>query len=439
MKQIELESNPRIAVYLDMVKKLANTRELDTLLDVYISALSQTDGHRPYLHLGTAGLPPGHYRILRGIDHDRQERFVRTDLAADQFAAPVHATGLLSDLVRTPQPKLIHELHWPEDPVLGDYFARTGSLMLVPMFFRGDPGDWLVVSEATPHGLTEVDVERSMVGGNMLASYIDNLQLTTELMEAKSYIDQEVRQIEEIQRSLLPRELPDIPGVSLDTHYETFDRAGGDYYNFLPLKPRGAPIQPDTPWGIIIADASGHGPSAAVVTAMLHSLLHSYEKGATRPREVIEHINTNLQSERLRHSFVTAFFGVYHPQERLLRYVRAGHEPPLLMRPGDPAQMRRLDKVNGFPLGVTDRVGSDEAVVELEVGQSLVFYTDGITDAFSPTGERFKVEGIEKALLHCDGSPDCVVAYVRAALMQHEAGRRSHDDQTIVAMRVEAM
>ena len=438
MKVVDLDQNPRIAVYLDMVTKLARTRDLGALLEVYKNAIEQTDGHRPYAHLGTAKLPHGHYRVLRAVGNDRAERVERTDLDIDQAAAAVHTTGILSDLVRTPVPKLIYNLDYPNDPVMGDFFAGLRSMMLVPMFFRGNPGDWLVVLHPEPEGFTETDIERSMVGANMLASYINNLMLNRRLVEAQSYIEQEVRQIEEIQRSLLPSELPAIPGVSLCTHYETFDRAGGDYYSFVPLKPRKEPIQPDTPWGIIIADASGHGPSAAVVTAMLHSLLHSYDKGATRPRDFIEHINRNLQTERLRHSFVTAFFGVYHPQDRCLRYVRAGHDPPILMRPGNPAQMRRLDKVNGFPLGVTDKVDSDEAVLELQPGQSLVFYTDGVTDAFNPAGERFKVEGIEQALVHCDGSPDCVVAYIRSALLQHEAGRRAHDDQTIVAMRVEA-
>jgi sigma-B regulation protein RsbU (phosphoserine phosphatase) len=437
MKMVDLTQNPRIAVYLDMVTQLARTRDLGTLLEVYKNAIEQTDGHRPYAHLGTAKLPPGHYRVLRAVDGARMERVARSDLDIDQAAAEVHTTGLLSELVRTPAPKLIIGLDCPDDPVLGDYFVGMRSLMLAPMFFRGNPGDWLVVCHPEPEAFTELDLERSMIGANMLASYINNLMLNRELVEAQAYIEQEVRQIEEIQRSLLPSELPAIPGVSLCAHYETFDRAGGDYYSFLPLNLRGEPVKPDTPWAIIIADASGHGPSAAVVTAMLHSLLHSYDKGATRPRDFIEHINANLQSERLRHSFVTAFFGVYHPHERLLRYVRAGHDPPLLMQPGNPAQMRRLDQVNGFPLGVASKVGSDEAVVALEPGQSLVFYTDGITDSFSPMGERFTVEGIEKALHHCDGSPGCVVAYVRAALLQHEAGRRAQDDQTIVAMRVE--
>ncbi len=469
MQIIDFTENERFRGLLDMVAGMGCAAEEAKLLDVFQHTLEVVDGRRAYVHVSTAGLAPGAYRLLRVVDEAGADRAPRGDLAIDEASGPVHAQGLLSELVQGDAPKLVHGLDVAEDPVLGAYPAAFGSLMAVPAFSRtgstpwladrssadeawaagrapaggasrpGETGatDWIVVFDTAAAGCVEHDVERMLLIANMVANNMRRAHLMHELSSAQGYIEREMQQISDIQRSLLPQQMPPIHGMSLAASYETFDRAGGDYYSFLPLEPKRDPADPGMPWGIIIADASGHGPSAAVVVAMLHSLLHSTERRGMGAADFIEHINANLQTERIRHAFVTAFFGILEPGSGRLTYVRAGHEPPILMTPGDPVVMRRLDAANGYPLGVLSQVGSQEAVVTLEKGECLVLYTDGITDAFSPGGERFKVEGIEHALEHCDGRPECVVAFVRDALMRHQQSRRPHDDQTIVALRLD--
>lgn len=438
MNETDLSENQDIQALLETLEDLVRARRPGEAAARLAACLAAPDSGRAWLHLATRGLAAGKYRVLRAVDAQGCDRVESCQAERLLEQAPVHDTGLLRSLVATPEPKTVHALDHPADPVLGAFFAGFGSLAAAPLFVRGAPGEWAVVLDRRPDGFAAGELAGMLVHANLSIARMRTLEQARELRAAQAYIEREVRSIAEIQRSLLPREMPRIPGVSVAASYETFDRAGGDYYSFLPLAPGRDPEDPETPWGIIVADASGHGPSAAVVVAMLHSLLHSYGREATSPAAFIEHINRNLQTERIRHAFVTAFFGILQPASRTLRYVRAGHEPPILMRPGPPAEMRRLDAVNGFPLGVCAEVGSAEAVVQLEPGQSLVLYTDGITDSFSPAGERFKVEGIERALVRCDGSPGCVVAYVRDALDEHEAGRRAHDDQTIVALRFDA-
>ena len=438
MNEADLSCQPGLHSLLDTLAALARARRPGEAAASLSRVLAPEGGGRGWVHLATRGLSEGKYRILRAVDAAGRDRVPPSETELLLAQAPVHETGLLRKLVATPAPKLVHALDHPADPVLGGFFGEFRSLAALPLYVRGAPGEWAVALDPRPDGLAAADLEPMAARANLCVARMRALAQARELQAAQAYIDREVRSIAEIQRSLLPREMPRIPGVSIAASYETFDRAGGDYYSFLPLAPGGDLEDPETPWGIIVADASGHGPSAAVVVAMLHSLLHSHDREITSPVAFIEHINRNLQTERIRHAFVTAFFGILTPASRTLRYVRAGHEPPILMRPGPPAEMRRLDAVNGFPLGVCAEVGSGEAAVQLMPGQSLVLYTDGITDAFSPAGERFQVEGIERALVHCDGSPGCVVAYVRNALDEHEAGRRAHDDQTIVALRFDA-
>src|SRR5262249_57017617 len=115
---------------------------------------------------------------------------------------------------------------------------------------------------------------------------------------------------------------PQVEGLELSAFYATCERAGGDYYDVLPL----AADQ----WGLFVADVSGHGTPAAVVMAMLHTLLHAYPGQAQGPAEVFAHLNRHLLAVAPDGMFATAFYGIYSAPRRLLRYSLAGHPPPRL-------------------------------------------------------------------------------------------------------------
>ena len=122
--------------------------------------------------------------------------------------------------------------------------------------------------------------------------------------------------------------------------------------------------------------------------------------------------------------------------------VPSGHEPggavdpPLVRLPAD-GGVRRLDDVGGVPLGVLDPVKYEESVVELSPGQTMLLYTDGITDARAPDGTMFGLQRVEEALERCAGEPHAVVRSIIDPLARHTAGIRPGDDQTIVAIRAE--
>ena len=99
--------------------------------------------------------------------------------------------------------------------------------------------------------------------------------------------------------------------------------------------------------------------------------------------------------------------------------------------------LSRLEAVGGVPLGVLDETTYEDAQIELQPGQTLVLYTDGITEARSPDGAMFGVESIDRALVDCTGDPACVVQSITDILHDHQAGVRPNDDQTIIAIRVE--
>jgi len=97
----------------------------------------------------------------------------------------------------------------------------------------------------------------------------------------------------------------------------------------------------------------------------------------------------------------------------------------------------RLEGDGGLPLGVAGEIGASDARITLAPGQTLVLYTDGLSEALAPDGRQFGLAGVEEALTACSGEPECVINSLRDALRAHENGRRPSDDQTIVAVAVD--
>ena len=437
LQRVDTSENRRIPVLMEMVGALSRARGPGDVLRVF-SNREELYGPRGYVSISTRGLPPGDYRMTDVVDLAGPYDLLLADPLLTPVDLPVHRGGFFGQVITSTFPELIHHLQVRNDPVAGDALAPYGSLMSIPQFDDGQPVNWTVFLRRDPEGFTVQDLEQAILRVNLVGTAVKNALIARDLRIAHARIRTEVEHIAAIQRALLPTPIPDIPGLSIAASYQTFDQAGGDYYDFRPLRytDDGAPDAAG-PWGLLIGDASGHGPAAAVVVAMLHAILHAYPRLPQGPVEMLEHANAHLASKRIANSFVTAFLAIYDPATRRLAYARAGHHPPLVRRPGVGGVVHRLDEVGGIPLGVLSPVRYEEAAVTLEPGQTLLLYTDGVTEARGPDGVMFGISGIEQALAACTGDPRCVVESITDPLVRHEAGVRPGDDQTIVAIRAE--
>jgi sigma-B regulation protein RsbU (phosphoserine phosphatase) len=235
--------------------------------------------------------------------------------------------------------------------------------------------------------------------------------------------------VSNIQRSLLPAELPDIPGVELAVHYQTSKRAGGDYYDFFPLA--------DGRWGILIADVSGHGTPAAVLMAVTHSIAHTYGSPPTPPATLLNFVNQHLAARYTNGNgtFVTAFYGILDPAKREMIYASAGHLPPRVRRGADPGS--RIESAclnNGLPLGIDADECYTDGVVRFAGGDLLVLYTDGITEAHR--GDDFALFGVERldaALSQCQPTAGDAVDCILRDVDHFTAHAAPSDDQTLLA------
>jgi len=451
MRFLDFPDNKRLPVLLELVSNLSKATDPSEVLRAFGEGWTKLNGPSGYISMSCRGLEPGAYRITRMLVHDDIDRVHREPLWRPSGQLPIHTGGLLGEIVQRGRPLLVQDLDVKDDPVLADAIAGYRVLLATPLFEGGHILNWAINLHHDPSAYTEKELEHALMRSNLVGGTVRHVQTAKKLREAHQRIKEEVDRIANIQQALLPGKLPDIPGVTIAAKYQTYDEAGGDLYSFHPLGTGLSHLKkaPDGRWAIIIGDVSGHGPAAAAVMAMVMSILASYPMTPDTTGPVLDYLNKHLCAKRIYDTFVTLFHALYDPATRRFTYARAGHPPPLLRKPdqgghaqgldaGGPTQVRvqELDAVGGLPLGVMPGETYEDATIELEPGQTLALYTDGIPETRSPDGAFFGTEGIVRALIDCSGEADCAADTVMDYVRKHEAGGRPQDDQTLVVMRV---
>jgi sigma-B regulation protein RsbU (phosphoserine phosphatase) len=243
----------------------------------------------------------------------------------------------------------------------------------------------------------------------------------------------------ELQRHLLPRRLPRLDGWDLAVHYAVGLWPGGDYYDFVPLA--------DGRVLVLVADASDQGAPAAALVAMVRVVLHScplssgverlpfcpFHEPATQPPHILlGHLNRVLAENSLEEQFLTAFCGLLDPADGNLHYANAGHPYPRLWRASSRSVEPLRDAV-GLPLGVDARAAYHHKRIDLGPGDTLVFYSDGLTAAQNDRGQTFGCSRLDEAIARAaGGGAESVKAEVLAALNDFLAGKGVKDDVTLV-------
>jgi serine phosphatase RsbU (regulator of sigma subunit) len=229
------------------------------------------------------------------------------------------------------------------------------------------------------------------------------------------------------QRTIVSLIAPDIGGYDLASHYEPAREIGGDFFELFRLRRRGHPL------GIVIADVAGKGIGAALLMAFARPVIHTALTAARGPADALERVNRILVGELHTTLFITALAGRLDVRTGLVRLANAGHEPPLFV-PGDGGTIRPVE--GGGPLlGAFAELGVGDVEVQLEPGDQLVLYTDGVTDARSASGERFGKARLLAALEAARGATaHDLVAAVRDGVEGFCGTGDPVDDVTIVAV-----
>jgi sigma-B regulation protein RsbU (phosphoserine phosphatase) len=240
-------------------------------------------------------------------------------------------------------------------------------------------------------------------------------------------IDVEADQIaaREIQTRLLPAELPQVPGLDVAARYTPFREIGGDFYEVAPLD--------DRRWLIAMADVSGKGTAAALLTASLQALVHFANRNAPSLEAATAAVNQHLVRFAPPGRFVTMVLGILDVDHRRLRYVNAGHNPPLgVTSTGAVLQLA----ATGPPLGMLELSSYAAAEVDLPPGTTCLFYTDGLTERANRADECFGEDRILATLRRLPGAPAAeVLAALVADTDRFARGVEPADDTALLVVR----
>ena len=260
-----------------------------------------------------------------------------------------------------------------------------------------------------------------------LAKAYDDLQTAQALIIEKEKLERELEVARDIQRSLLPRSLPQLAGFDFGARMEPARAVGGDFFDFISLD--------EERLGVAVGDVSGKGVPAALFMAMTRTLMRAEARAANSPREVLRGLNEHLLEMNDAEMFVTVLYGILHTATCRFTYGRAGHELPVLCD----AQGATLTPCcgHGGPLGVFPDPEIDENTLQLSPGQILLLYTDGMTEAFDEQGLSFGTKRLHQSLgACCHLSAQEVCDRLLEMVMTHQCMVPQHDDVTLVTVRV---
>jgi len=257
------------------------------------------------------------------------------------------------------------------------------------------------------------------------ASILDNARLVERERE-RQRLEQELSTARTIQQALLPRGLNDFPHLALSGVHYPCHEVGGDYFDVFPVT--------EDRTVFLIADVCGKGIGAAMLTTMLQGTLSGMTVGAD-PVKVFNHINRFLCRHAEVGRFITIFIG-FLDSDGKLEYIKAGHPSPLLLRRG---RVSELYTEGSLPLGLTDTEEYTSAWLQLEPDDTLVLFSDGVTEAQDPDRGLFEVAGLSQALSGQDGAPvEAVQRAILDAVEKFTRGEPQSDDLTLLVVRYRA-
>lgn len=414
----------RLAVVVELMQDMSRHTDPQEMVRSYGEKMQQLLPLSRRVSLSRRGLAYPHYRVTRSTTWAEA-----INPWKEKDRLPLFKGGLLAELIYGDKTAVIDDLQLAPDEPAADYLAGHRSLLAIPMFDQGESLNMVLLLQKEPNAFPREQIPDLVWRSNLFGRAAGNLVLKEELRQAYQALDRELKVVADIQRSLLPGKLPAIPTLDLAAHYQPAHRAGGDYYDFFPL--------PDGHWGIFLADVSGHGTPAAVLMAVTHTIAHTHPGPPRPPGRVLEYLNRQLATRYTsdNETFVTAFYGLYDPAERLLTYSSAGHNPPRLKRCQD-GSLLSLEGARGFPLGILPDAAYEETRQQLQHGDQIVFYTDGITEAHDTGGEMFGTERLDKELENCSLQAEGLLGSVLRAVEAFANGRPADDDRTIIVARV---
>lgn len=314
-------------------------------------------------------------------------------------------------------------------PVPPAFVAAAGeqphSLLAVPLSMQNQVlGVMLLEEAAAPRHSLERRHEIIAGIAQQVAVALQNDHLRREVAE-RERLERELQLAHQIQRTFIPSELPHLPGWELAASWRAARQMAGDFYDLFEL--------PGRRLGLVIADVADKGMPAALFMVLTRTLVRAAALEEPSPAAMLARVNDLLVPDAQQGMFVTAFYAVLSLETGAVAYASAGHNPPLLLRPRT-GELDFLAK-GGMALGVLEGNRFQDQATSLEPGDSLILYTDGVSEAFSPGGDIYGEERLRQSIRAADGaSARAVLEAIDRDMAAFVGDGPPSDDVTLVVL-----
>jgi phosphoserine phosphatase RsbU/P len=363
------------------------------------------------LMLDSAGKKLSHRFSLRF----KQNVQIKSELAVGQ--------GLVGYAAQHKEAVLVPDVS--KDPRYIELNPETRSELVVPLIYQ-DHVIGVLDLEHTKRGYFTDDHRRTLTTlAAQIAISLENARLYEQVQRQERRLERELALAHELQFRLLPPTVPQLKSLDIAARFVPARAIGGDLYDFLQYSVGRT--------GILVGDVSGKGAPAALYAALVSGILRSQAELEPSPAEMLSGINLSLGERRIEAQFVSIIYSVWDDRARTLQIANSGLPRPIYCHDGK----TEIIEATGLPLGLFEDADYDELTFEAHPGDVFVFFSDGILDAQSRTGELFGRERVQEIVSRCSSeSAKAVVDSIFDAVNQHAAGVEAFDDQTVVALRV---
>lgn len=366
----------------------------------------------------------------------------------------MHGFGLFSDISQHLEYAAGDIIFQPGDTSDNIYIVVRGKLRFtlhgneVDTFTAGDLfGEMGMVENRPRHGLVTAVTNCTLIhidhlrfaslirqhpgfATRIMAVISTRLHRRTEIELKKRSLERELAIGRKMQLSLLPQANPQISGWQFATYYHSAWQVGGDFYDFIHRDDDLNKLC------LVIADVTGKGVPSALLMAVARTLLRAETRKGQSAADVVRRVNEVIINDNRSPLFLSALYAILNVETGVVQYASAGHDPPLCLRQAT-GKIEKLP-AEGFLLGAFSGVPFTEQEATLAVGDALLLYTDGVTEARDAVGQFFGEDRLRTAVLSAkDGSAEEIVASVVTAVKNFTNSTTQSDDMTLlVAKRI---
>jgi serine phosphatase RsbU (regulator of sigma subunit) len=415
MESLQAQPAERLRVILEISNSLSRSLDLDALLPRLVDHLFQLFGQADRAFI-----------LLREDATDSLAVRAFKSRCPDEEADARFSVSIVGRCLQSVQAVLGNDLaeQFPDCESINALPIR--SLLCAPLWSQDGQALGAIQLDARGPGARFSQDDLGLVLGvaSQASIALCNARLHQEaLLNQRRQRDLEVAR--QVQLALLPQRLPDVPGYAFFAHYEAALTIGGDYYDFIPL--------PQQRLAILLGDVAGKGVPAALVMARFSVEARVCLQEQADLAAAVSKLNGLLARASLLDRFVTLVAVVLDPATHTATLVNAGHPAPLLCRAGTGAVEEALPlALAGEPLGITTGYAYVSSLVHLKPGDSLVLFSDGVTDALDAQGRPFRTSGVRAVLQGGRSSPPENGERLLQAVKRHAAGCSQNDDITLV-------